>query len=110
MHAINHKPYLLTLKEPEESTESQGAPMVPGLTPPSPRPMVHDPLDRQENDVPALTAAELARFDCYSLTHPIKLHSIFKAMLGSSGAAVLRHCVLSVLAQHAATGCELDFT
>ncbi|KAL3133331.1 hypothetical protein ABBQ38_007206 [Trebouxia sp. C0009 RCD-2024] len=48
-------------KEPEEGAESQGAPMVPGLTPPSPRPMVHDPLDRQENEVPALTAAELAR-------------------------------------------------
>lgn len=63
-------------QEPEEGADSQVVPMVPGLRPPSPRPMVHDPLDRQENEPPALTAAELARCDCFSLAascHPVEI-------------------------------------
>lgn len=48
------------LQEPEEGKETMETPMVPGLRPPSPRPMVHDPLDRAENE-PQLTSAELER-------------------------------------------------
>ncbi|DBB09325.1 TPA: hypothetical protein ACH3X3_007904 [Trebouxia sp. C0006] len=51
----------LLQREPEDNAEAPDAPMVPGLQPPSPRPMVHDPLDRQENEPQQLTAAELAR-------------------------------------------------
>ncbi|KAL0035158.1 hypothetical protein WJX79_003931 [Trebouxia sp. C0005] len=51
----------LLQREAENHAEAPGAPMVPGLQPPSPRPMVHDPLDRQENEPQQLTAAELAR-------------------------------------------------
>jgi len=50
------------VQEPEDNAEAPDAPMVPGLQPPSPRPMVHDPLDRQENEPQQLTAAELARW------------------------------------------------
>jgi len=51
-----------SVQEPEDNAEAPDAPMVPGLQPPSPRPMVHDPLDRQENEPQQLTAAELARW------------------------------------------------
>ena len=51
-----------SVQEPEDNAEAPNAPMVPGLQPPSPRPMVHDPLDRQENEPERLTAAELARW------------------------------------------------
>ena len=51
------------LQEAEENEEAPDAPIVPGLRPPSPRPMVHDPLDRQENEPQGLpSAAELARY------------------------------------------------
>lgn len=48
------------MQEPEDNAEAPDAPMVPGLQPPSPRPMVHDPLDRQENEPQQLIPAELA--------------------------------------------------
>ena len=49
------------MQEPEEGKETMETPMVPGLRPPSPRPMLHDPLDRAETE-PQLTSAELERF------------------------------------------------
>lgn len=50
------------VQEPEEGKETAETPMVSGLHPPSPRPMVHDPLDRAENEPKHQpTPAELSR-------------------------------------------------
>ncbi len=57
-----HVTKALAAQEPDENEEAPDAPMVPGLRPPSPRPMVHDPLDRQENEPQQqLAAADVAR-------------------------------------------------
>lgn len=79
-----------SVQEPEDNAEAPDAPMVPGLQPPSPRPMVHDPLDRQENEPQQLTAAELARWfiqlcstkHCmFSLAHLNILRSLVSCLL-----------------------------
>ena len=84
------------VQEPEEGKETAETPMVSGLHPPSPRPMVHDPLDRAENEPKHQpTPAELSRLVKPLCQFNSRIRLVSSRSLQTSNVAGVPHLVLS---------------